>query len=475
MRSVFSLLTVGALAWGVLTFGAVYPWAYRPLLVALAGLGTWGAFAPAGSSTRRVNRNLAIGLALLASAVALQLVPVPRDTLLAISPSADSLLRHYDLAYASSSTEGGVVARHALSIQPQQTWLGLLCLVCLGVFLLGLTRALTTARVSALGSGLIVVGLVVAMIAVVQRPFFGGRIYGIWIPAAGLLPFGPAGGPFGPFVNRNHFAGWMLMALPLAIGHLCGMVAGGSKTANAGWRARLVRLSTRDASHVVFAGSAILVMSLALALTLSRSGLICLIVALLVSALVVSRRGAGRSRKVLVLGSLMALVIFTISWTGVDAIAGRFERLGSDADGRFLPWQDAWRVTTAFPWTGTGLNTYGTAMLFYQTFQAGQIHYAQAHNDYLQLLAEGGMLLAVPAGILFVLFVREVWRRFAERADDVHAYWIRCGAVTGVVAIALQEIVDFSLQIPGNAAMFVLLCGIAARKSGGHARASQRS
>jgi O-antigen ligase len=88
-------------------------------------------------------------------------------------------------------------------------------------------------------------------------------------------------------------------------------------------------------------------------------------------------------------------------------------------------------------------------------------HYTAAHNDYLQLAAEGGLLVGIPAIWVFVVLCRSIRRRFLEQTDDAETYWIRIGAVTGLVAIALQEVVDFSLQIPGNALLFGVLCAIA--------------
>jgi uncharacterized membrane protein len=58
-----------------------------------------------------------------------------------------------------------------------------------------------------------IVGVLLALTAIIQKPLFTGKIYGFWTP-------NEAGNPFGPFVNRNHFAGWMLMALPLTFGLL---------------------------------------------------------------------------------------------------------------------------------------------------------------------------------------------------------------------------------------------------------------
>ena len=81
------------------------------------------------------------------------------------------------------------------------------------------------------------------------------------------------------------------------------------------------------------------------------------------------------------------------------------------------------------------------------------LHFAEAHNDYLQLAAEGGLLLTIPAALCVASFVIAVRRRFSDE-QSIGAYWLRVGAVTGLVAIGLQETVDFSLQMPGNAALF---------------------
>lgn len=87
--------------------------------------------------------------------------------------------------------------------------------------------------------------------------------------------------------------------------------------------------------------------------------------------------------------------------------------------------------------------------------------FVEAHNDFLQLAAEGGLLLGLPILAAIGLLSREVWRRFRERADDAETYWLRAGAVTGLCAIAVMEVFDFTLQMPGASAMFVVLCAVA--------------
>lgn len=113
-----------------------------------------------------------------------------------------------------------------------------------------------------------------------------------------------------------------------------------------------------------------------------------------------------------------------------------------------------------FPLAGTGLNTFGTAMLSYQTSQR-DMHFQEAHNDYLQVAAEGGLLLAVPAALALLMLVLAIRQRFALRQGDGMTYWLRVGATTGLIAVGMQSLVEFSLQMPGNATFCVVLMAIA--------------
>jgi len=110
--------------------------------------------------------------------------------------------------------------------------------------------------------------------------------------------------------------------------------------------------------------------------------------------------------------------------------------------------------------TGTGINTYQFANIVYQRHDTASFHSA-AHNDYAQLAAEGGLLVVIPAAICLTQLVRVVRRRLREDRPSPAAYSLRVGAVASLAAIGLQETVDFSLQIPGNALLFAVVCGIA--------------
>ena len=122
------------------------------------------------------------------------------------------------------------------------------------IFAVGALLLFGTARLASLGTarvmigGISVLGLVLALAGIVQHATFNGRIYGIWTSEMG-------GTPFGPFVNRNHFAGWMLMGIPLVFAYFCGRVARGMRGVTPGLRNRVMWFSSAEASDTMRSSS----------------------------------------------------------------------------------------------------------------------------------------------------------------------------------------------------------------------------
>lgn len=447
-------MTIATLAWGALAFGAVYPWAFCTLAVLAVMAGTSGLLAarPGSSTYYRtvapvVSRGLLLSLAAIAAAVALQLVPLPLDVFTRLNPNAVDLLRRSDVAFAFKP------GPHALSVWPADTQIGLGLFVSLAVLLIGATRLFSITGARRLIEIMIIFGVTLAIIGIVQRPLSPGKMYGFWTPQEG-------GQPFGPFVNKNHFAGWMLMVVPLALGYLCSRIAKGLGNVKPAWRDRLLWLSSPDANKLILTSSGIAVMGLALVLTFSRSGISAIGVALAITGWFALRRLHGRSRKAVTLGYLVLLLTLVLAWVGIDTVVTRFASSNwGEMNGRSGAWADAISTFRRHWLTGTGLDTYQVVNIFYQQHEKATF-VSSAHNDYLQLAAEGGVLLIVPVFVCVLVFARDVRRRFREDGQS-SAYWLRAGAVTGLVAIALQETVEFSLQMPGNAALFAVLCAIA--------------
>jgi len=449
--------TIAAVAWGALAFGAVYPWAYTPLAIACAATGV-----AAIVSRRRAGPPigaLAVTLSAVALAMAVQVMPLDASWFTRLSPAADAFLRSYEFSYQFAA------GAHPLSIAPEKTTLAIALFVAFALFLIGAVRLASSTGAPSLARPLIILGTALGLFAIVQAGLFAEsngtikKIYGFWQPRLG-------GSPFGSFVNRNHFAGWTMMVLPIALASIC--AAWEERFAAKDYRDSLSWLSTRRGAGVMFTTLAAAVMGLALLMTQSRSGMAAFAAAgLMFGGIVVSRQANGRA-KIVAVAIVAMLFVGVTAWAGFDRIAGRLTDVPvtdtPHPTGRLQAWSDTVRIIRDFPWTGSGVDTYGRAMVVYQTGDR-RLHFQEAHNDYLQIAAEGGALVGVPAIMAAVIFMRDVRRRFREAPRHGTSYWLRIGAVIGLVAIALQSTVEFSLQMPGNAALFAVIAALALHRS----------
>jgi O-antigen ligase len=455
---IFPLSTAVLLGWGALAFGSEYSWAYAPLLIFSVVVGVLGLLTP--TTGRFPARAMGFALAAIFVAGLLQLVPLSQRAIRTVSPA--SVLADYRQLYAKATMQPVEPAapldgesRRPVSIAPSRTVLGLTFLAAFAILLVGCARGIGAVGPHAIARGIMVLGLLAALLELMQRASGSDVVYGFWYPPQ------PKGYHSAPFVNRNHTAGWLSMALSISAGCFAGSLANGLRGVRPGWRHRILWLSSREASETLLIGFAIVVMAISIVATASRSGSICLALVILMFGSLMVRKQTSGARKVLAFAYLLIVLLAAVSLGGLGILILRFaETPWWTVGGRLGVWLDTIRIVRDFPLTGTGLNTYGIAMLHYQTVKDGS-QYIEAHNDYLQILAEGGLLLGLPILLTLLLFIREVWRRFREGTDDTATYWVRAGAVTGVVAIAFQAFFDFTLQMPGAAALFVVLVAIA--------------
>jgi O-antigen ligase len=461
MSRVLAAAAVLLVAWGAFAFGAVYPWAFVPLLCGCALVGALGLVAVKRAVMPAAARRLAFALAAVTLVASVQLLPLPQPVLGAVSPGTDRFLRTYDLRYAwGGETAGAAPSRHALSIAPENTATGLALLAAFTLFLAGTTRVLSRVNVRGVAFALLAVGSLLAVTGIVQKAMLGDHayggmlIYGFWAPQNNLST------PFGPYINKNHFAGWMLMGIPLAIGLGLGVSSEAVRQfRRGGWRGALLWLSSPDGGRVQLVLLGILLMSASLLMTRSRSGVACFVVMIVLFSAAAGRRAHSARAGLAALGALGAMFLIVFALAGHDFAARIANRMDAMELRRNI-WSDSARIISDFPVAGTGLNTFGTAMIRYQTSQMDQ-HFQEAHNDYLQLLVEGGVLMAIPIVVALALLIAAIRARFASDEDDPQVYWLRAGAVIGLMTIAVQAFVEFSLQMPGNAAMFVVLMSIA--------------
>ncbi len=322
----------------------------------------------------------------------------------------------------------------------------------LTVVFLAAIRIFATGGVRLFARGVSMMGLLLALIALAQDASGHGRMYWRW------KPLEEGGAPFGPFVNRNHFATWAVLAIPFLVGYLAAHSGAhrGRDTALMPFRRRLVTFF--DGRAILLTASACL-MAVALVATLSRSGMFGITAA---AAAAVGLRftrgdeGPGRTLWWLAAAGAVAVLLVGASMP-LATITERLARTHVSAADRLMIWKDTLPMIRDFWLTGTGAGTYETGMLVYQRASPG-VRFNQAHNHGLQILAEGGLLLSVPLAAALALYVKQAWARVAGEASGM--FWIRAGALCGLVGAAAQSVWETGLVTPANAALASVLAAI---------------
>jgi O-antigen ligase len=236
-------------------------------------------------------------------------------------------------------------------------------------------------------------------------------------------------------------------------------------------RAGVVNLETLLDPTGVWLGASICAMAAGLVASLSRSGLTAGTAA--AASLVWLSRGRlhGKDRSWLIAG--LGLVALTgVAYANTGALMTRVgETVAVGMGGR----REIWAVTTTmigdFWLAGVGVGAYQRAMSIYQPPHVFSFNHA--HNEYLQILSEGGLTLAIPVLVAVVAGARVVARRL--RSDLSPVYWMRAGATSALVAIGVQSIWETGVIMPANAVLFALCAAVAAHRTGDPDVNSQRA
>ena len=171
-------LLVAGIAWGAFAFGAVYPWAYWPLAIAAAAVAVAGVLAPAAIGWRTLDLTaVTLALAIFLAAAAAQLVPLPAATIHAISPETPPIVAQLDL-----TVQLDPAAARPLTIDPARTRRGLVVVASLAALIVGASRLFSIAGATGTARAIAVIGVLLALTAIIQRPLFTGKIYGFWSP-----------------------------------------------------------------------------------------------------------------------------------------------------------------------------------------------------------------------------------------------------------------------------------------------------
>jgi O-antigen ligase len=362
------------------------------------------------------------------------------------------LLPMSDAGLASDALS--IPATGALSLDPFATRLFTVRLFFyLLFFAIALSFIDSERRARTIAFVIVIFGSVIAFFGILQRLAQPEAIYG-------LRPT-PQAIPYGPFVNQHHFAAFMEMTSGIVIALLLGS---GLK---------------RDRKMFLLIAAA--VMSIALVLTGSRGGVISFagVIMFVVAATYLlkstgrSSRSTGSSEKTktifsaVVGGAAFLLLVVGLAFYlgGGDSVLRGLgvSQIQTDvSSGRIHYWTVAFEIFKAHPILGAGLDAFGNAFTCYDTL-SGALRIEQAHNDYLQMLSDGGIVgFACVAAFVFFLF-RNGIRNIGVVSDPVMRS-IAIGALAGCFGIAIHSFFDFPLRTPSNALFFLILCVLATTK-----------
>ena len=412
-----------------------YSWATVPLAAASALL-----FIVSGARVAGSGRAIDLAIIAAIAVFAVQLVPLPAPVVRAVSPAA---VRLQDLVALQPFN-----AWRPLSIHAAATRESVLLAITAALIFWSARAILSRGGARLLCSFVAAIGFVVAVVALAQHATAPTTIYWRW------MPVDPGARPYGPFIDRNHLATWLIMAISLS----AGAVAVRLSTSAPGVRALMLE---GLAGSTVLGLGALGMMLIALVATLSRSGMVGLVAAAGCGAMLGAR--TMRRRSGLTAAAALAILLLALAfWTNAQGLTARVESTLATVSpvSRLMIWRDTLGIVRDFPWMGTGAGTFADVMIQYQR-SATRILFNHAHNEYLQLLAEGGIVGAGCVAFLVVLFARAARKAIDE--DRSTKRFIRIAAAAGLTGIAVQSVWDTGLRTPANLVLAAVLAALVLR------------
>lgn len=387
-------------------------------------------------------------LVLLLCWIGLQLVPLPPRLVQTIAPKIYEaylpLLQLYDHPPWIS-----------LTVQPKASLQELLRFSTYALFFVLTVQLLSRSdRLQKTVTVVAWLGIAIAIEAIIQKLTSPQAIY--W-----FRPAPPSTSPIGPWVYCNHFAGFMEMIFPLVVALF--LFHRPRISYEEPLRDRILAMFTLSGAnkHMLF-GTGAMLMAVAILLSVSRGGIITLCLALLFFTVYMSRQnGQWRNKWLLV---LVTLVLLIISWLGWDPIMHKFGNIwgdqGLNTSIRFPVLLDSINMARDYILTGSGFGTYEVAFPAYRTVPGERIYFDHAHNDYIELLATGGLIGFLLAAWFIVAVIFYVIRMVNRRREQYNIL-LTTASLTGIFALLLHCFVDFQMYNGANALYFFFLCGLA--------------
>ena len=289
-------------------------------------------------------------------------------------------------------------------------------------------------------------------------------LYGTLFLLSGLESgwFGDVASPHksanGTFINRNHFAGYLQLTAALGVGLVLADLTSQSATH---WRARFRNLFDFLLSDTVRLRVVIALMVIALVLSRSRMGNIAFFNALAAAGLIYILL---RERRLFFKATLLFATFFLVdlfilgNWFGLDELVARLEATRVSTEARVNVFPDLRRAAESYWPFGSGGGTFYAAFTEFRSAGVSKLYY-HAHNDYMEFLIETGIFGVLLLGGVVALAMIHALRLLVKRRDRLVG-GVAFAGIMATIAMAIHATVDFNLQIPANAATYVVILGL---------------
>ncbi|MDD5035704.1 MAG: O-antigen ligase family protein [Methylococcaceae bacterium] len=441
----FGLLLL--LAWSPLPLGSDRPWSWSILAAGIFFLGSaWlGLYALGKAKISASFKAAQYCWLLMAMGIgwnAVQIIPLPLQRIAALSSHAAE-------TYSSLAEEMGGTAYLSVDLAASRIALlkGMAYWVFFGLVLLLVN---SVARLKTLAYVVVVSGIFQAFYGSVMT--LSGLEYGFFHKKQAYL-----GVATGTFVNRNHLAGYLEMCLALGIGLLLSDPGGAGSSQ---WRAQLKYWLQLLLGPKALLRLGLVIMVIALVLTHSRMGNSAFFTSLLTSGTLglILFKNAKKSTVILLASLVVIDVLIVGTWFGVEKVAQRIEQtslVGEDRDdvdvyATHLLW-DYWL-------TGSGAGSFYNAFIAYKSPGLSGF-YDHAHNDYLQFACEFGLMGFLPLALAVSCCLWAGVKAQRKRRASLQRGMAFASSM-GLIALLMHSSVDFNLQIPANALLFVSLMAL---------------
>ena len=434
-------------AGSVLAFGGVQPYAYSAMEAALFLLAAVVLIRQ--TSEGKIDLLLPLWILPFLGLVLFQTIPLPGRLESWLSPNR--LFTGLQATLAPGATHWAT-----LSLYPHDTLLGFFKLAAyLAAFVLAAYAFEPRESKNILAPGLIVLGSLEAAYGIVQYLTGYQKIF------AYTKQFYTEDAT-GTYINHNHYAGFLELVLPFAAMMVFySLQPRPVRGAPERGRARADGNSLSLDPRILFYAFIVVLLLIAIVFSRSRMGIFSVLVSLILMALL-GQLGEGRRAWMVITLLVIAGAMTYAIWIGIDPVMKRFEALTpsglENPYARVAIWKQASGILRDYPALGSGLGTFQVAFRRYQTSSL-DVHIDHAHNDYLEVATDTGMvgalLLFIPIlGLLVKMILAYIGARSAYRRSVLLA------CIGSTAALLVHSIMDFNLQVPANALLFAVVLGL---------------